>query len=122
MAYLSPNKVWFSADKSVYAEYDTATSRLHFYMAGSSTATFSLEGAKLGFFGTTPAAQQTMTQTAVTAIGTTTISQVATSGKWAFASSTAANALVTRVDQMQVDLETLLGKLETLGLVSVAGN
>jgi len=59
----------------------------------------------VGFFGTAPVAQQT-----VTAIGTTTISQVATSGKWAFASSTAANAFVNRVKSIQ-------DKLDALGLV-----
>jgi len=60
---------------------------------------------KVGFFGTAPVVQQT-----VTAIGTTTISQVATSGKWAFASSTAANAFVNRVKSIQ-------DKLDALGLV-----
>ncbi len=72
---------------------------------------------KIGFYGTTPAAKTAVSATAVTAIGTTTISQVATSGKWAFASSTAAAALVTRVDQLQVDVEALITQLNTLGLV-----
>jgi hypothetical protein len=72
---------------------------------------------KVAFWGATPVVQQTYTATAVTAIGTTTISQVATSGKWAFATSTAAAALVTRVDQVQVDVAAILSKLNTLGLV-----
>jgi hypothetical protein len=77
---------------------------------------------KIGFYGlATPIVQPTMTATAVTAIGTTTISQVATSGKWAFATSTAATALVTRVDQMQVDLENLMNKLDALNLVGISG-
>lgn len=77
---------------------------------------------KIGFYGlTTPIVQPTMTATAVTAIGTTTISQVATSGKWAFATSTAATALVTRVDQMQVDLENLMNKLDALNIVGISG-
>jgi hypothetical protein len=59
-----------------------------------------------GFFGATP-----IVQPSVTAIGTTTISQVATSGKWAFASSTAALAFVLRVQQLQ-------DKLDALGLVN----
>jgi hypothetical protein len=60
----------------------------------------------LGFYGATPIAQPT-----VTAIGTTTISQVATSGKWAFASSTAAIAFVARVRSLQ-------DKLDALGLIN----
>ena len=60
---------------------------------------------KISFFGVTPVVQQTCT-----AIGTTTISQVATSGKWAFASSTAALAFVARVIAIQ-------DRLDTLGLI-----
>lgn len=59
----------------------------------------------ISFYGETPIVQPT-----VTAIGTTTISQVATSGKWAFASSTAAIAFVGRVRSIQ-------DKLDALGLV-----
>lgn len=77
---------------------------------------------KGGFWGATPVVQQSMTATAVTAIGTTTISQVATSGKWAFATSTAAEALVARVGQLQVDVAALLALLETIGIASVDGN
>jgi hypothetical protein len=58
---------------------------------------------KIGFYGlATP-----IVQPAVTAIGTTTISQVATSGKWAFASSTAAIAFVARVRSLQDKLDAL---------------
>lgn len=57
---------------------------------------------KVSFFGATPVVQQTCT-----AIGTTTISQVATSGKWAFASSTAALAFVARVIKLQDTLDNL---------------
>lgn len=79
-------------------------------------------GGKGGFYGlATAIVQPTMTATAVTAIGTTTLSQVATSGKWAFASSTAGKAIVTRVDQLQVDVENLLTKLNALNLIDVAG-
>lgn len=84
----------------------------------------------VGFYGVTPvaqpasASQAAVTVTAVSAIATTTLSQVATSGKWAFASSTAATALVTRARQMQVDVEAigvLLGQIRSelidLGLI-----
>lgn len=66
---------------------------------------------KIGFYGTTPVAQQSSasqaayTPTAVTAIGTTTISAITgtSGGIHGFASSTAAQALVARVGQNQVD-------------------
>lgn len=87
----------------------------------------------IGFYGATPIAQQSgasqaaVTITATTALVTATISQVATSGKWAFASSTVALAYVARVKQIQVDIEAvgiLLNKLRSdlvdLGLVAGA--
>ena len=58
---------------------------------------------KISFYGTATA----VAQQSVTAIGTTTISQVATSGKWAFASSTAAQAFVNRVKSIQDALDAL---------------
>jgi hypothetical protein len=60
---------------------------------------------KVGFFGAVPVVQPTCT-----AIGTTTISQVGTTGKWAFATSTAATAFVARVIALQ-------DRLDALGLV-----
>lgn len=60
----------------------------------------------LGFYGTSPIAQPS-----VTAIATTTISQVGTTGKWAFATSTAAVAFVARVRSIQ-------DKLDALGLIN----
>lgn len=58
---------------------------------------------KLGFYGlSTP-----IVQPSVTAIGTTTISQVGTTGKWAFATSTAALAFVSRVRSLQDKLDAL---------------
>jgi UDP-N-acetyl-D-mannosaminuronic acid transferase (WecB/TagA/CpsF family) len=57
---------------------------------------------KIGFFGTSPVVQQSVTATI-----TTTISQVATSGKWAFATSTAAKNLVTQVQDIKAALDAL---------------
>ncbi len=58
---------------------------------------------KIGFYGlSTGVAQQS-----VSAIGTTTISQVGTSGVWAFSSSTAAQAFVARVISIQDALAAL---------------
>jgi hypothetical protein len=59
----------------------------------------------ISFYGETPVAQAS-----VAAIATTTISQVGTSGKWAFATSTAAIAFVAAVRSIQ-------DKLDALGLV-----
>lgn len=57
----------------------------------------------IGFYGlAVPIAQPS-----VTAIGTTTISQVGTTGKWAFATSTAAIAFVARVRSLQDKLDAL---------------
>jgi hypothetical protein len=63
-------------------------------------------GGKVGFFG-----EAGVTQPTVTGIGTTTISQVGTTGKWAFATSTAALAFVARVQSLQ-------DKLNALGLIN----
>jgi hypothetical protein len=64
---------------------------------------------KIGFYGlATP-----IVKPSVTGIGTTTISQVGTTGKWAFATSTAAIAFVARVRSLQ-------DKLAALGLVTEA--
>ena len=58
---------------------------------------------KLGFYGlATPIAQP-----AVTHIGTTVISQVATSGKWAFSTSTAALAFISKVQSLQDALDNI---------------
>ena len=85
---------------------------------------------KVGYYGVTPvvqpssASQAAVTATAVTAIGTTTLSAANTSAVFGFSSSTAGNALVTRVDQLQVDvaasvvlLNQIRSELVTLGLI-----
>lgn len=77
------------------------------YVVGQSSTSL------IGFYGATPIARQSgagqaaVTITATTALATATISQVGTSGKWAFASSTVAQAYVARCKQMQVDVEAL---------------
>lgn len=87
---------------------------------GASTQAVRVGGSatgNLGFFGTTPIAKVNVANTATTALATATISQVGTSGKWAFASSTVATAYVTRIKQMQVDVKNLITQLDALGLV-----
>ena len=75
----------------------------------------------LGFYGVTKVNQGTMTATAVTALATATISAANTSVVWGFASSTVANAYVARTDQMQVDLDTLMAKIHSTGLLAISG-
>lgn len=76
----------------------------------------------IGFYGATPVVQPSgsgqaaVTITATTALATAVISQVGTSGKWAFSTSTAALAYTVRMKQVQVDIEAvgvLLNKLRT---------
>lgn len=87
----------------------------------------------VGFYGATAiarpsgAGQAAVTITATTALATAVISQVGTSGKWAFSTSTAALAYVSRMKQAQVDVEAigvLLNKIRTdilaLGLIAGA--
>lgn len=76
----------------------------------------------VGFYGATAVAQPAQTLSATTALTATVVFSEAKTGMWAFGSSTVAAAYVTRVRQMQADLETLMGKLETLGLLAVTGN
>lgn len=120
MSYQGVNKVWLASDRSAYLEWDPATSKVNVVVGGTTVSSYNATG--VGYFGATPVAQQTMTLTATTAIGTTTISAANTSAVWGFASSTAANALVTRVTQLQANFETLTTKLENLGLFSISGN
>jgi hypothetical protein len=76
----------------------------------------------LGFYGATPIAQQTFTATCITALTTNpTFSATTGAGVYGFASSTAAAAYCKRVQQMQVDLEILMGAVNSTALVSVTG-
>lgn len=85
---------------------------------------------KVGFFGVTPvdqpasASEAAVVPTAVTAVGTTTVSAANTSAVFGFSSSTAATALITRVRQLQVDsaaivvlLNQMRSDLVSLGVI-----
>jgi len=76
----------------------------------------------LGFYGAAPIAQQSFTATCLTALTTNpTFSASTGAGVYGFASSTAAAAYCKRVQQMQADLETLMGAVNSTALVSVTG-
>lgn len=86
------------------------------------TAVFGAAAANvIGFYGATKVNQGTFTATCLTAIGTTTISAANTSSVFGFQTSTAAKALVKRTAQMQADLETLMARIDSTGLVAIAG-
>lgn len=64
---------------------------------------------KVSFYGATPVVRTTAT--ALTAIATVVLSEAKT-GMWAFGSSTVAQTVFARINQLVVDL----GKLKTMGL------
>lgn len=75
----------------------------------------------LGFYGVTAVNQGTMTATALTAIGTTTISAANTNAVFGFASSTVGAALILRAAQAQDDLATLMARVDSTGLLAISG-
>lgn len=77
--------------------------------------------APMAFYGETAVAAQTMTATAVTALAAATISAANAAGVFCFGSSTVAKAYAKRVAQIQVDLEVLMGKVNSTGLVAISG-
>lgn len=71
----------------------------------------------IAFYGKTPVAQlSSASQAAATAVGTTVFSEAKT-GMWAFQSSTAAAALITKVNAAIVLANKLRADLVTLGLI-----
>lgn len=97
--------------------YDTSTGRTK--KATLATVCFGRD--TVGFYGATPVDQGTMTATAITALTAATISAANVTTVFGFGSSTVAKAYVKRLSQIQADLETLMGKVESTGLVSIAG-
>jgi len=77
----------------------------------------------IGFYGATPVDQGTMTATCLTALTTNPTFSASNTGAgvFGFSSSTVANAYVTRVQQMQADLDTLMGKVNSTGIVNITG-
>ncbi len=77
----------------------------------------------VGFYGTTPVDQGTFTATCLTALTTNPTFSASNTGAGVFgwASSTEAAAYALRVPQMQVDLLTLMQKINSTGIVDVTG-
>ena len=76
----------------------------------------------VGFYGATPVDQGTMKATALTALTTNpTFSSSTDAGTYAFPSSTSATAYVTRIQQMQVDIDSLMARVNSTGFVNITG-
>jgi hypothetical protein len=75
----------------------------------------------VGYYGATGVNQGTIAATAITALATAVISAGNAAAVWAWASSTEAIAFVTRAKQGQVDLENLMARVDSIGLVAIAG-
>ena len=75
----------------------------------------------VGWYGETGVNQGTMADSAVTALTTAAISAGKAAGVWGWASSTEAKAAITRAAQAQRDLELLMAKVNSVGLVAIDG-
>lgn len=75
----------------------------------------------IGFYGEAGVNQGTMTATALTALATATISAANSANVYCWSSSTVAKAYVKRMSQIQADLETLMGKVDSTGLLAISG-
>ena len=76
----------------------------------------------VGFYGATPVDQGAMAATCITALTTNpTISSSTATAAYGWASSTVATAYVTRIQQMQADLDTLMAKVNSTGLINITG-
>ena len=76
----------------------------------------------IGFYGATPVNQGTMTATALSALTTNpTFSSSTDAGTYGFPTSTLALAYTKRIDQMQVDLDDLMARINSTGLVNITG-
>lgn len=75
-----------------------------------------------GFYGEAGVDQGTMTATAVTALATATLSSANTTSVFCFGSSTVAKAYAKRMAQIQDDLEELMLKIDSTGLLAISGS
>jgi hypothetical protein len=82
---------------------------------GSATSTV------VGFYGETGVNQGTQAATAITALTTAVISAGNAAAVWAWASSTEAKAFVARAKQAQTDLDTLMARINSTGVVAITG-
>ena len=102
--------------------YDTSTGRTK---KARISSVFLGQGPErvFGFYGETGVNQGTMTASALTALASaaTIITDAASTAAWCWDSSTVAKAYVKRLSQIQVDLEALMGNIDSTGLISISG-
>ena len=75
----------------------------------------------VGFYGETGVNQSTQAATAITALATAVISAGKAAAVWGWASSTEAKAFVARAEECQTDLELLMRRINSTGLVAISG-
>lgn len=75
----------------------------------------------MAFYGATAIDQPTLTPTAVTSLTAATVSAANSTGVYGFSSSTVAAAYAKRAAQIQADLDTLMQKINSTGLVAISG-
>lgn len=110
-----------TADISTNSTYPTKKDMTLTVMGSAARGTGATD--LIGFYGVTPVDQGTMTATCLTANTTNPTFSASNTGAgvFGFSSSTVATAYVTRVQQMQADLDTLMQKVNSTGLVSISG-
>jgi hypothetical protein len=99
--------------------YDTSTGRTK--KARLVSAVTGDSSKIIPFYGETGVDQGTFTATALTALATATFSAAATATVFGFGSSTVAKAYVKRMSQIQDDLENLMAKIDSTGLINITG-
>jgi hypothetical protein len=105
--------------------YDTSTGLMKRCTVSAADAIVDARGTAtttvVGYYGATGVNQGTIAATAITALATAVISAGNAAAVWAWASSTEAKAYVARAKQGQVDLENLMARIDSVGLVAIAG-
>jgi hypothetical protein len=113
------------AGNDIIMLYDTSTGLMKRCTVSAADAIIDARGTAtttvVGYYGATGVNQGTIAATAITALATAVISAGNAAAVWAWASSTEAKAFVARAKQGQVDLENLMTKIDSVGLVAIAG-
>ncbi len=122
--FAGKNEIWISADRRTKLAYSPGDGTLAVIVDDVTVHQWDTSGSNAlqGFYGGAAGSKQSMTLAAGTALAAATISAANSAGVWGWASSTVAKAYVARMAQLQADLKTLTQKLETAGLITVAGN
>ena len=99
--------------------YDTSTGRTK--KARLVSAVTGDASKVIPFYGETGVDQGAFTATALTALVTTAPIVAATTTAYGFQTSTAAKKFVKRLSQIQADLDSLMSKFDSTGLINITG-